>query len=360
MDPSVLRIIDANLNRAREGIRVLEEHARLVLNDRDLSERIKQLRHDLAANGALFAPNTALACRDIENDVGTEISTDTERRRASPADVASAAARRTSEALRCLEEYGKLLSPDAAARIESLRYRLYAIEQEAICTSPKRRRLREARLHVLLTEALCKKNWRIVAQEAIDGGADVIQLREKTLTDHDLLERAHVLREITQETGALLFINDRPDIARLARADGVHVGQTDLPIAAVRHIAGPTILVGTSTHSIAEAASAVEQQPDYIAVGPMFASPTKPEIKVQGPKLLRDIATLTDLPLVAIGGIDPANAAALQMQFQIEFGAVRHMAVAVCQAVIASDDPRAQARALSSAMSKERKVVAVR
>jgi thiamine-phosphate pyrophosphorylase len=338
MDPAALRIIDANLNRAREGLRVLEEHARFVQDDPVLTERVKRLRHDLVEAGKIFGTDALLAERDIQHDVGTQISTASEQTRGGAGDVAAAAGKRASEALRCIEEYGKIINAEAAARIEQLRYELYAVEQDLLIIGPRRQRLRAARLFVLVTEALCNGPWLIVCEQAIAGGADALQLREKSLSDRELLYRARELRELTRLHGVLLFINDRPDIARLAGADGVHVGQDDLKVSEARHIGGGCVLVGKSTHSVEQAQLALAESPDYIAVGPMFTSKTKPDVEVQGPMLLEEVLAMTDVPVVAIGGITETNAASLKPR------GVR--CIAVCQSVISARDPAAAARVL--------------
>jgi thiamine-phosphate pyrophosphorylase len=143
----------------------------------------------------------------------------------------------------------------------------------------------------------------------------------------------------------LLLINDRPDIARLAFADGVHVGQDDLSVGEARHIGGGGMLVGKSTHSIEQARQALAEGPDYIAVGPMFASKTKPDIGVQDPQLLAEVSAMTNLPIVAIGGISEANAASLKPRGP--------RCVAVCQSVILAADPAAAARALKKRITAE-------
>jgi thiamine-phosphate pyrophosphorylase len=343
MDSALLRILDANLNRAREGLRVLEEHARLGLDDAGLTSRLKNLRHALAAVGRAFGDESLLAARDIQHDVGTNIDTESERTRADAGQVVTAAAKRVGESLRCLEEYGKILSPDAAASVERLRYEVYAVEQEIFVAAPRRARLKPPLLHVLVTEELCRGPWFDVCRQAVAGGAEVLQLREKSVNDRELLARARRLRELTAESGALLFVNDRPDIARLAGADGVHVGQSDLPVAEVRRIAGPRILVGVSTHGVDEARAALAERPDYIAVGPMFPSNTKPRMAVPGPALLAAVVQFADVPVVAIGGITTESIAELSP------GGRFH--AAVCQAVIAAVDPATSAAELKRRLS---------
>ncbi len=231
MDAAILRILDANFNRAREGLRVMEEHARMVLNDARLSTEIKQLRHDLAAVGQSVDMASLLSSRDTPGDVGTTISTPSESVRGGAEAVAAAACKRVAESLRCIEEYGKTLRLAAAAvdppgtasiatRVEAIRYRVYTAEQSLLVTVPRRRKLADARLHVLLTESLCRRPWRDVAAAVLEAGAGAIQLREKGMPDAVLLERARELREMTRTRDALLIINDRPDIARLCGADG--------------------------------------------------------------------------------------------------------------------------------------------
>lgn len=339
MDSHLARILDANANRAREAMRVLEEHCRMVLDDAPLTQRVKDLRHELAVALNLFDAGLLLAARDTEHDVGTTITTEGESLRPDAQSVAVAAAKRAAEALRCLEEYGKIANAKAAAAIEQLRYRTYTLEQDILIGGPRSARLRAARLHVLVTASLCKRLWLDICTAALAGGADVIQLREKDLPDAELLARAKTLREITTRANALLIINDRPDIARLADADGVHLGQTDLPVAAAREIVGANRLIGVSTHSLAEARAAITAQPDYLGVGPMFPSPTKPHVAVQGPKLLTEIAVLTPLPLAAIGGITPANAREI-------LTAAPRAALAVSHAILSVDDCERIVRAL--------------
>lgn len=363
MDAAILRILDANLNRAREGLRVMEEHARMVLNDARLSAEIKQLRHDLADAAKTIEPHALLSSRDTLGDVGTSISTDSEGARDGAEAVATAACKRVAESLRCIEEFGKTITTDLASRAEAIRYRVYTAEQSLLVTGPRRRKLADARLHVLLTESLCRLPWRDVVAAVLEAGAGAIQLREKGMPDAALLERARELREMTRARGALLIVNDRPDIARLCEADGVHLGRDDLPLRAARSIAGPTVLIGATAHNEAEILAALADEADYIGVGPMFASPTKPDVAINGAALLMAATRLTgrgvggegevgrlNVPVVAIGGIDATNATALVASC----GPRSRFSVAICQGVIGSADPAGQVRAILRVFSGER------
>ena len=342
MDPSILRILDANSNRAREALRVLEEYARFVLDDAALTQRCKQCRHDLAEALKQTPQPALLANRDVERDVGTGISTPSETDRADPEAVAAAGAKRAVEALRCLEEYGKVAAPQAAQLFEGLRYRVYSIEHDIFISNPRLARLRAARLHVLITESVCNGAWLKAAEQAIAGGADVLQLREKSLSDHEFMKRARQLRKLTADQNVLFFVNDRPDIAYLSDADGVHVGREDLSVADARRIVGRTRLVGTSTHSVEQARQALSEEPDYIAVGPMFATITKPEAPVQGPRLLSAVLEFADRPTVAIGGITPRNVGSLDIRESVQ--------IAACSGVIAAVDVVDAARSMAVAV----------
>ncbi len=195
------------------------------------------------------------------------------------------------------------------------------------------------KLYVLLTEALCRGDWYQTAEAVLAGGARAIQLREKHLTDMELLERARRLRELCERHEALLIINDRPDIALAAGADGVHLGLDDLPVSEARRILGNECIIGVSTHTVEQAKAALADMPDYVAVGPMFASPTKPQDHIAGLKTLIAVRGLTSLPLVAIGGITAENAAQCASAD----------ALAVCSAVISVDDVASATRELMEA-----------
>ena len=172
---------------------------------------------------------------------------------------------------------------------------------------------------------------------AIRGGVDVVQVRERSLSDGRLLEALAEAREVTAAHGVPLGVNDRPDLAVLAGADFVHVGQDDIPVEAVRRFALP---VGLSTHATAEIDKA---RSDYIAVGPVHATPTKEGRPAVGLELVRYAAANAKLPWFAIGGIDATNVADV-----VAAGADR---VAVVRAIVEAEDPEAAARELSSALS---------
>lgn len=340
MEGSVLRIVDANLNRAREALRVLEDYARFILDDASLCARLKGIRHELA-DATRGVATDAIVHRDTPGDVGTGISTAAESSRQDTAHVITAAGKRLGEALRTIEEYLKVIAPPAAGRVERLRYDVYETERR-IALTLRPPVFGRVRLYVLITESLCRRPWLEVAEAALAGGADCIQLREKQMDGGELLARAARLVKLCRDHGALCIINDRPDIAVLSGADGVHVGQTDLPAAEARKIIGNRGIVGVSTHDLEQARRAVLDGADYIGVGPVFPSSTKPREIRPGLDFARTAAGAVKIPCVAIAGITAENTA--------EVMATGVSAVAVSSAIIAAPDPRAAAEAIRAQM----------
>lgn len=331
-EPAVLRLIDANANRAREALRVMEDYARFVLDNADLSRTLKELRHDLAAAIGAILPQ-AILHRDTPGDVGALHSTEDELYRDSVADVVTAAGKRLGEALRAIEEYLKTFDPASSQQVEALRYAAYDLEMRLARTlRPPSADLAALGLYVLITESVCKGNWLDAAADALCGGADCLQLREKSLESGELLRRAKQLVALCHEFGVPCIINDRPDIAILSGADGVHVGQCDLPAIEARKIVGARRIVGVSTHNIEQARQAVLDGADYIGVGPFFRSSTKPRDFIAGPDYARQVAEQISIPAVAIAGITEENVQ--------EVLATGIKAVAVSSAVLGADDVR--------------------
>jgi thiamine-phosphate pyrophosphorylase len=338
------RILDAAANRAREALRVIEDYCRFVLDDALLTAELKQLRHDLTDALADLPGDVLLGARDTPGDVGTGIATEQEGRRHSLQDVVQAACKRLQEALRTLEEVGKLHGPGLGARLEQLRYRAYTLERATVLGEDARGRLADARLYVLLTGSACTLGLERTIRAAAAGGTQVFQLREKGLPDRELLERARQVRRWTRRAGALFVMNDRPDLARLAEADGVHLGQDELTVRDARRITGPGALVGVSTHDLRQVRQAVLDGAGYIGIGPTFPSETKSFAEFPGLDSVRQAAAATSLPAFAIGGITVANVEAV-----VAAGARR---VAVSRAVCQTEDPEAAAAALRRVLDR--------
>jgi thiamine-phosphate pyrophosphorylase len=338
------RVIDAAANRAREAIRVIEDYCRFVLDDALLSGELKTMRHALAEALQTAYPDRFVGARDTRRDVGTTLSTSGEERRHSPLAVVEANLKRLEEALRSLEEFGKLQSHDLGKAMEALRYRAYTVEKAIVLGTTARRRLSQARLCVLLTAGRCTAALDWTISEAAAGGAEMFQLREKNLADRELIARARDVRRWTGEAGALFIMNDRPDIARLAEADGVHLGQDDLPVKEARRILGADAIIGVSTHTIEQLREAVLDGADYVGVGPTFASTTKDFPELAGLEFVRQAAAETSLPAFVIGGVNAST-----IDAAVVAGARR---VAVSEAVCAAEEPREAAAALRKALNR--------
>ncbi|MFO0945788.1 MAG: thiamine phosphate synthase [Planctomycetota bacterium] len=344
-DVDLARIVDANANRAREALRVLEDHARFVLDDGALSGRIKQCRHQLREALAFLPIQWLILSRETDRDVGTGISTPGEFSRVSLTDVVKANAKRAQEALRVLEECAKIESDQAAKILESSRYELYSIERLLFIADRARDRLRGALLYWLVDPSSCASTLDWMVERAISGGVDVVQLRFKTATDRELLAVARSLRAWTRQQNAMFIVNDRPDIARLSEADGVHVGQEELTVRDARRIVGPDAIVGVSTHSIDQARAAVRDGADYLGVGPVFPSNTKQFEDFPGLAFVRQAAEEISLPFFCIGGIHGGNLD------QVRAAGGRR--IAVSSAISAESDPLLAARGLKESLADE-------
>jgi len=209
--------------------------------------------------------------------------------------------------------------------------------------SQRAAKLAAARLYLVCSTRPGGRALRDVLAAALAGGVDVVQLRDKQAQEGELLAAAAVARELCDARGSLLIINDRPDLVRAARADGCHVGQDDMPVPAARTLVGPDVLVGLSTHTPQEIDGAADA--DYIGVGPVYATPTKPGRPGVGLELVRYAAEHAPMPFFAIGGIDASNSAAV-----VAAGARR---VAVVRAIAEAAEPREAASWLRATLAGE-------
>lgn len=329
-DISICRILDANLDRAREGLRILEDWCRFGLHHHELTETLKHLRQTLAQ---WHTPDLRLA-RDTPGDPGTAITHPQEAIRTSVTQVLQANFCRVEEALRSLEEFGKLHHGEMAMACKHMRYQVYALESQVL-GHQRHQQLQKARLYLVTAPV---DNLLEVVEAALKGGLQILQYREKEAEDRDRLATARQLKDLCQRYGALFLINDRVDIALAVGADGVHLGQTDLPIAAARDLLGSHHIIGRSTTNPEEMANAVAEGADYIGVGPVYATPTKPNKAAAGLEYVRCAAANSPVPFYAIGGIDSQNLTEVMAA-----GADR---VAVVRALMQAEDPTLTAQQL--------------
>lgn len=322
----LLRILDANLNRAREALRVLEDLARFHRDDAAAAARLKDARHGLDRLARPLSRDL-LGARDSARDVGRDGDLPVDRPR-TPREIAAVNLKRAGEALRAIEEVAKGRFAALSREAHRRRFELYILEKEMGDPRPL---LQAARLYVLLDPSVTRRSLARVAEEAVRGGADVLQLRQKPGVDLGL---AKEIRAAAPD--ALFIVNDRVDVALASGADGVHLGLEDLPIAAARALG--VGIVGATSHSLAEAKRALKEGADYVSCGPMFATPLKPDLEPKGFTYLAALRKL-GAPFFCIGGITRSNATPALGR------------AAVCAGVIAAPDVAAAARAIRARLT---------
>ena len=302
----IYRIIDVNLNRVSEGLRVIEDGVRFILNDSQLAHRARQMRHSLIKmRGKIpeLGPERLLKYRDSRKDVGASFK---EEKRKNVRELIRANFKRVEEAERSLEEFSKLLDvPSLEMEFKEIRFQTYTLEKETEMAFAKT--IPDLSLYVIADSNLLGKEFEEKIRKVISGGATVIQVREKASSTLSFLNRAIKMRKIIGKR-ALFIVNDRVDIAVASGADGVHLGQEDLPIAFARKIMGEDKIIGISTHSIEQAQKAEKEGADYVAVGPIFSTQTKPNSgPSKGVGIISEVKRKVNIPVVAIGGINREN-----------------------------------------------------
>ena len=299
MEKRTLSLIDANLNRAKEGLRVTEDIARFVLANKKLTKKLKKLRHQITLAGI----SVGKLVLSRKTDVGARLENRMERLRKDYYDIVRANFCRTAEALRVLEEFSKLTNVKASKEFKKIRFQLYLLEKEMI------KELNKNTFKSGLYLIVCPErtpNCIKVIQEGIKGGVEIVQLRAKEMTDNKILALARRIRAITKKAGVFFIINDRIDIALAADVDGVHLGQDDLPIKEAKQLLEDKI-IGISTHSVSEALKAQKEGADYIGLGPIFYTETKIR-QALGIKIITRVRRAIKIPIVAIGVINKDNA----------------------------------------------------
>ena len=346
MERNIYRIIDANFNRAREALRVIEEFCRFALNCDELTARTKNLRHQLSAAVAKLDADKLIAARDTLSDVGVGRTAANQLSRTNLNDTFTAGCKRLAEALRVLAEMTKTLDLAIAESIEKLRYDVYTLEKDIVVFSSTTEKFKRARLYVIISGSLPAEVISLTYR-CIAGGADCIQLRAKDIADDELFALAAEFTRICRAANVLSIINDRIDIAVAAGADGVHLGQNDLPIEQARKLQLTPLIIGKSTHSAEQLQAACAERPTYVALGPVFATPTKPTVEPVGmdyiTKAIRILAD-TGLASVAIGGITLDNID------QLLRAGLR--TIAVCSAVTQAPDPTAACREMKKKITE--------
>jgi thiamine-phosphate pyrophosphorylase len=337
---ALYRILDANLDRAREGLRIVEEWCRFGLEDGALTEECKNLRQAIAG---WHSPKIR-AARDTPTDPGTVLTHPQEAERSNIQQVLVANLSRVQEALRVLEEYGKIHSSQMGEAFKQMRYRVYTLE--SALSSYYRQRLLQQSLLYLVTAPF--ENLLGTVEAALQGGLTLVQYRDKNTDDGVRLENASKLCHLCRRYDALFIVNDRVDLALAVDADGVHLGQQDIPIAVARHLLGSQRLIGRSTHCPDDLHRAHQEGADYIGVGPVYETPTKEGRPAAGLDYVRYAAEHSTLPWFAIGSVDPNN-----LREVLDAGAER---VAVVRAIMQAENPALITQYFLSQLESRRRI----
>ena len=323
VQPAVRRILDANLDRAREGLRIIEEWCRFGLNSLNLANECKQLRQEI---GSWHGTELRMS-RNTPDDPGTELTHPQEEHRRDVQQLLQVNFCRLEEALRVLEEYGKIYNSQMASACKQIRYRVYNIES-GLLAYKRNQQLQNSYLYLVTSP---QEKLIEVVEAALQGGLTLVQYRNKTADDMIRLTEAQKFCQICRRYGALFIVNDRVDLAIAVDADGVHLGQNDIPINLARQILGPQKLVGRSTTNPEEMKGAIEEEADYIGVGPIYETPTKLDKAAVGLEYISYVVKNCPIPWFAIGGIDMQNCDAV-----LSAGAER---VSVVRAIMQAEQP---------------------
>ena len=327
------RIIDANLNRATEATRILEEIARFLIEDKDLSEKLKNIRHKI--NTIQEADyGSYLQSRDTENDIGIDIKNSSER--TNIGNIFKANIKRLQQSLRTLAEYSGE-SPQNVAAFEKLRYSSYTLEKimwDKLKQKYNQLKIADKKLYLVTNSDKFESDDEFLDSIAssLAGGVDILQLREKNMPAKRIIELGKKIKQICLQYNTTFIVNDRVDIAWILEADGVHLGQDDLDVHSAREILGKNFIIGVSTHAPEQALKAVEDGADYIGVGPVFETPTKLGRAAVGLEYARWTAENIEIPAFAIGGIDLEN-----FKEVLDTGVKK---IAVVRAIINSTSPK--------------------
>lgn len=351
----IWRTLDASANRSAEAVRVLEDILRFCLNDAFLSQEAKAIRHELAVIFAQEDFQARIQLRDVLRDVGASSTASKSPPRTELRHVFAANAARASQSIRSLEECSRVVMPRATTGFEQLRYRIYTLEKAAMTIIKSQKMFADIRLCVLLDVDQTQAEFKTLVGQLLDAGVRMIQLRDKKASTALLCERADtMLQQVRQhaemKTGkrCLVLINDRADVAVAVNADGVHLGETDLPVNLARKVCGHEFIIGRTAHSIDEAKQAVREGVDYLGVGPCYPSTTKQFEYFASDAFLRDVSREIQLPIFGIGGIASDNINRL-----IHLGVTR---VAIASSITGAADPGEECRLIRSLLPTTKEI----
>ena len=340
-DLQTLQIIDANLDRAREGLRVLEDWARFGLGKEDLVIKIKNFRQILGKNHL----DIYKFSRNYTEDQCKGLSHVEQKNKKSPSKIISSNSARVQEALRVIEEFSKNHNNKLSKIASAIRYEIYSLEIELLNFNARVRSesiISKNNLYLITNN---RENLLDYIEKILVGGVKIIQHRFKDGKDKDNLREAIEINNLCKKYNSLFIVNDRVDIALASNADGVHLGQDDIDLKTARNLLGSSKIIGVSANNLNDIAKAINNGCDYIGVGPVFETSTKKNKKPLGIKKIRALTKDINIPWFAIGGINKSNISSLK-----NHGINK---VAIVSGLLNADDPKEEAIIILKELSYE-------
>ena len=302
-DSRIYQIIDANLDRAREGLRVLEDWARFGVGANNFVAKIKNFRQILGKNHLEIYKQS----RNHIEDQYKGLTHQEQSKRRTPEQIISSNSARVQEALRVIEEFSRLHNHELSKIASEIRYEIYTLEIDILRLSKFKKLeaiLKENDLYVITDQ---KENLLEIIEEILIAGVKIIQHRFKTGTDKDNLQKAIQIKNLCKRYNSLFIINDRVDIALASNADGIHLGQDDLDLKTARNILGYSKIIGISANNETDISNALKEGCDYIGIGPVFETTTKKNKKTIGIEKIKKLTKNLTIPWFVIGGIKTNN-----------------------------------------------------
>ncbi len=340
-DLRIYQIIDANLDRAREGLRVLEDWARFGLGENDSVKRIKNFRQILGKNHLEIYKQS----RNFIEDECKGLTHKEQSKRNAPDQIISSNAGRVQEALRVIEEFARLHNHELSKIASEIRYEIYTLEIDLLNLSKYKDSgeiLKENNLYVITDQ---RENLLEIIENILIAGVKIIQHRFKKGTDKDHVQEAIKIKNLCKRYNSLFIVNDRIDIALASNADGIHLGQDDLGLKTARKLLGYSKIIGISANNEIEISNALKEGCDYIGIGPVFKTETKKDKKPLGIEKIKTLTKNLNIPWFAIGGVTKNNISYLKSN--------GFKKVALISQLMNSEDPKEDAIMILKELSHE-------
>jgi thiamine-phosphate pyrophosphorylase len=298
------RIADVNLNRLNESLKFIEDVIRFSLENKDLLTRIRKLRYEFFKIKKAIPLADIISFRQSRYDLGRTATFDIQTKKTSE-DLIIANLTRAKESARIIEEILKSINVKIGNRMKEMRFQLYDLEKYIVgCL---RRNFNSRIIAVIDEKYLLAYRIKNMIDILENNGATMIQLRIKTLPDRKFYNYAVRIKKILKKKDIKFIINNRLDIALAVGADGVHLGQDDMPVRMARRILGENYIIGVSAHNIDEAKKAEQGGADYIGVGSIFRTKTKSDARICGLSVLKSMCKKITIPVIGIGGVTNKN-----------------------------------------------------